>query len=66
MNPDIPEEQEVSVDDKAYDLTVRKMKTKLYPKQLPKHVSEMSKFTDYGENKIEPGLSTTGKWNFKI
>lgn len=58
------EEEEQSVEDRAFDLTVRKMKTKIYPNQLPKHVSEMSKFTDYSDSKIQ--VSASEKWPFKI
>ena len=61
------EDQENSVEDKAFDLTVRKMKTKVYPQQMPKHVSEMSRFTDYGDNKIQPSIiSSSDSWKFKI
>lgn len=49
-NSDI-EDSEKSVEDRTFDLTVRKMKSKVYPSKLPKHVSEMSRFTDY-EDKI--------------
>lgn len=60
------EEQEKSVEDRAFDLTVRKMKTKVYPQQMPKHVSEMSKFTDYGDNKIQMSGVSSERWPFKI
>lgn len=61
------EEQEKTVEDRAFDLTVRKMKSKVYPNQIPKHVSEMSKFTDYFDGTLKPNiLDTTDSWKFKI
>ena len=60
------EEREKSIEDKAFDLTVRKMKTKVYPEQLPKHVSEMSRFTDYGESRFQPAMVGTDSWKFRI
>jgi hypothetical protein len=65
------EEQENTVEDKTFDLAVRKMKTKnssgQLPKQLPKHVSEMSKFTEYFDGDLKPNiLAGSDKWKFKI
>jgi hypothetical protein len=66
-NPNIDiEDQEKTVEDKAFDLTVRKMKSKQYPTQMPKHVSEMSKFTDYGDNKLILSNTMNENWNAKI
>lgn len=64
MNNSNSDNEQESVEDRAFDLTVRKMRSKIYPQQLPKHVSEMSKFTDYGDNKFQPYNSD--KWPFKI
>lgn len=65
------EDQDKSVEDKAFNLTVRKMKTKnlpgQLPKQLPKHVSEMSRFTEFFDGDLKPNvLAGTDKWKFKI
>lgn len=61
------EDQEKSVEDRTFDLTVRKMKSKIYPKQLPKHVSEMSRFTDYEDNRLVlSGNSSSNGRAFKI
>lgn len=60
------EDRDKTVEDRAYELTVRKMKAKVYPKQLPKHVSEMSKFVDHYEN-VQPNmLAGSDSWKFKI
>lgn len=61
--PSDNEDNDKTVEDKAFDLTVRKMKTKVFPKQMPKHVSEMSKFTDYEEHKNHP---IANGWSFKL
>ena len=58
-------DEEQSVEDRAFDLTVRKMKSKVYPKQLPKHVSEMSRFTEYGDNRLHMS-GTYDKFPFAI
>jgi len=43
------------------------MKSKVYPSQMPKHVSEMGRLTDYGESKFQPSVvSGTDSWKFKI
>jgi len=60
------EETEQSMEDRTFDLTVRKMKSKIYPTQMPKHVSEMSRFTDYGDNKILLAGTQSEQWPFKI
>lgn len=52
------ESKEFTLEDKTFDLTVRKMKAKIYPSQVPRHVSEMSKHTEYEENKMIPHIFT--------
>lgn len=59
--------EELSVEDKAFDLTVRKMKTKVFPSQLPKHVSEMSRFVDHYEGSTKPAVfAGDNSWKFKL
>lgn len=61
------EAHEMTAEDRAFDLTVRKMKTKLFPQQLPKHVSEMSKFVDHFESNVDSSiLAGANSWKFKI
>lgn len=60
-------EHEQSVEDRTFDHAVRKMKSKQFPNKMPKHVSEMSKFTDYGESKMQNGqLNQIDKWPHKL
>jgi len=60
------EDQDQTMEDKTFALTVQKMKSKTFPTNTISHVSEMSKFTDYEENKFVPPISNLSGRQFKI
>ncbi len=55
------EEQNSPIEDRTFNHAVRKMKTKVYPQVMPKHVSEMRGYTIYDQDKL--GVNTPAEYN---
>lgn len=59
---DNEENAEMSMDDKAFNHIIHKLQSVVYPKQKPRHVSEMGRLTDYhGGAMNESNLYDTSK-----
>ena len=62
-------EKEKSIEDRAYEHYVHKMKSKMYPNIMPKHVSELRNKTDYTETMTGSAplqVNTESRWKYSI